>query len=199
MFASTPVFWLIPTQLFRLSLWELKGQGGTNSLLLIVCVLQKCVFTIKSSPISIFFLSAFMSQVHYFVIIINPKSRGLSSSLWKLNIAFKSQFPWWDYAKQPVRVSSSCFHSWLIHPPPWCISSFAVVYPIHLKMSFFRARRRVSCFLFPTLHCYIGPDQAARVTACIYIFLLQPFKEIAIIIIIIKKNSNPKSYYSSKI
>lgn len=128
---------------FSVSLWELRGQGGTNSLRLVregCCSLfarcRNVSLPSKAHLFSFFSPSAFMSQVHYFVIINNPKSRGRSYSLWKLNIAFKSQFPWWDYANQPVPVSSCCFHSWLIHPPPWCISSFAVVYPIHLKTSF---------------------------------------------------------------
>lgn len=61
----------------------------------------------------------------------------LRLGVWKLNIAFKSQFPQWDYANQPLPVSPFCFYSCLIYPPPpWCISSFAVVYSIHLKTSF---------------------------------------------------------------
>lgn len=57
--------------------------------------------------------------------------------VWKLNIAFKSQFPQWDYANQPLPVSPLSFYSCLIYPPPpWCISSFAVVYSIHLRPSF---------------------------------------------------------------
>lgn len=46
-----------------------------------------------------------------------PRCRTLPG-VQKLNIAFKSQFPRWDYANQPLRVSPLCFHSSLIHPPP---------------------------------------------------------------------------------
>lgn len=105
-----------------------------------VCVLEKCASTFQSLPILIS-LFAFMSQVHYFVIFINQKSRALTHTLtWvqKLNITFKSQFPQWDYANQSLPVSPFCFHSSLIYPPtPWCISSYAMVYSIHLNTSFF--------------------------------------------------------------
>lgn len=69
--------------------------------------------------------------------------------VWKLNIAFKSQFPQWDYANQPLPVSPFCFYSCLIYPPPpWCISPFAVVYSIHLRPSFSAPNRPNHVFPF---------------------------------------------------
>lgn len=129
-----------------------------------------------------------------------PKSQALSllhPGVWKLNIAFKSQFPRWDYANQPLPVSPFCFLSSLIHPPPpWCISSFAVVYSIHLKTSFFTLNSPTHVFPLCIVTLPLA-NLCACVCVCAYTNLLS-------MAFWLKNNHkknppNPKSYYSSEI
>lgn len=155
-FVPTPVFLLIAALLSRLPLWELRGQGGTNSLRLVSegcrSLFACCRNVSLPSKAHLFSLFSYLLlRLKYIILLLllTQKAAVSPSRVWKLNIAFKSQFPWWDYANQPVPVSPSCVHSRLTRTLPWCISSFAAVYPIHLNTSFFTPDSATRVFYSP--------------------------------------------------
>lgn len=149
-FAPAPVFLLIAALIVGGG-----GQGATNSLRLVsegCCSLFACCrnapLPSKAHLFSLF--SYLLLRLKYIILLLllTQKAAAAPSCVRKLNIAFKSQFPWWGYANQPVPVSSrpSTRGSSSRHLDA---SPFAVVHPLHLKTSFFTPGGATRVFLSP--------------------------------------------------